>query len=444
MHVSCAASLWWSQPHHQWTFDPTRVRLDEAQGIATNSKSSGIMSTTITLSMSRRFSFRKQILSGGALAFAGLLAMTGCPSKEGDTPSGADAGSTGGSGGVAFTNPPSSDGRGVWVGMIGTVASVYDSGLLRINPDTYAVEAKWDSSQLPTATTPEGLPEIDTPRTLVACGDALWIGNLSRTVTRVDIRENRVTDSLVLTRGMDIGACFGDALWGFHINGPGPGPGLNRVDMATRKETADVPVTTHITALVGRGNELWVGNYFSISERNVVTGEETGRGISLVEVQVPGEADERPMMTLGMASDGVSLWALGSSEKNDVSESLLVRVDVTTGAKTQVVKLGGETLSDNQVILGDVPAVAAAGGRIWAVNRATKTLLGFDMATGKQIATIPTGKGPSDIAIGFGKVWVSNREDTTLLVVDEKTAAVLQTIALSPFRSPFQLAITGN
>ncbi len=52
----------------------------------------------------------------------------------------------------------------------------------------------------------------------------------------------------------------------------------------------------------------------------------------------------------------------------------------------------------------------------------------IDAATGRATRTIPVGKRPSGIAIGFGSVWVANRESGTVSRIDPQTNRVVATI----------------
>ncbi|HEU4412114.1 MAG TPA: hypothetical protein VFS43_43130 [Polyangiaceae bacterium] len=361
----------------------------------------------------------------------------------GGTGGGAGQGAAGSAGQGAHVNPSSADSRGVWVSMRGEFFGTRGSGLHRVNPDTYALEAWFDSAAVPAA----GVDSLPVPaESVVGCGGALWVGHFTEEYySRIDLIENRVSDTVPISTTAFRSACAGGAVWAYGLgNGDGEGYLFTRLDPATKAETAAFPIMVAPSALVAHGGSLWTGTIVGIAERDLTTGAETGKTVSLVDIQVPGEASTRTMATLGLVSDGPSLWAVGTADdENSNPEAFIVRIDTAAAAQAEVVKVSSEGVSDIGILLGEAPPVAAAAGKIWVLNSAAATVTVFDAQTGAQLGQATTGAGPAGIALGFGRAWVANG-DGSLTVVDQATFGVVQTVALPRGVEPRGVAITGE
>jgi YVTN family beta-propeller protein len=65
---------------------------------------------------------------------------------------------------------------------------------------------------------------------------------------------------------------------------------------------------------------------------------------------------------------------------------------------------------------------------VWATDTVEDVAWRVNAATGRATRTIPVGKRPSGIAIGFGSVWVANRESGTVSRIDPEANRVVATI----------------
>src|SRR5438034_6622882 len=95
------------------------------------------------------------------------------------------------------------------------------------------------------------------------------------------------------------------------------------------------------------------------------------------------------------------------------------------------------------------PASLGAGpiGSLVASNMSDNTATVLDAATGRVLATLPTGEGPHEVAISHDGRWalVSNygvrgRPGASLTVIDIVRLVVSQTIELGAYQRPHGLA----
>ena len=90
-----------------------------------------------------------------------------------------------------------------------------------------------------------------------------------------------------------------------------------------------------------------------------------------------------------------------------------------------------------------VPGVA---GTLVVTNKRPSTLTILDVASGRTLATLPTGTGPHEVALSRdGRTAVvtdygGRPAGTTLTVVDVPTARVTRTVSLGEYRAPHGLA----
>jgi YVTN family beta-propeller protein len=65
-----------------------------------------------------------------------------------------------------------------------------------------------------------------------------------------------------------------------------------------------------------------------------------------------------------------------------------------------------------------------------------------DVATGRLLAPVHVGRGPSGIAAGAGAIWVANTLDMTLSRLDPATRRVVATIGVDD--APRGVAVKGG
>ena len=179
-------------------------------------------------------------------------------------------------------------------------------------------------------------------------------------------------------------------------------------------------------------------------------------GAPRASVKMPG-----PTCTAMDAGYG-SLWAAACSGDS----SSVVRIDPSTGAVTDRVRIAGEVVGEGSVassegsvwivtaspdrtlvridprtahVVAETPlppgvaAVRAGLGVVWATDPDMGELLRLDPETGEIVATIEVGAGARFFAVGAGAVWVQNNGDGTVSRVDPTTDEVVATIVVDDF-----------
>ena len=84
-------------------------------------------------------------------------------------------------------------------------------------------------------------------------------------------------------------------------------------------------------------------------------------------------------------------------------------------------------------VIGTIPVpntgnVVSFAGSLWVTDNQTATLSRIDPTTKRVIASIPVGKGGTQLTGGAGSVWVANSDDSTVSRVDPATNSVVATI----------------
>ena len=95
----------------------------------------------------------------------------------------------------------------------------------------------------------------------------------------------------------------------------------------------------------------------------------------------------------------------------------------------------------------DVSHMVAAspdGKRAWVTSIAAGGVTAIDLASGKVVGDVATGKGAEGVAVSPDgrEVWVTNREANTISVVDAATAKVVSTIQAGEF--PIRVKFTPD
>ncbi len=99
------------------------------------------------------------------------------------------------------------------------------------------------------------------------------------------------------------------------------------------------------------------------------------------------------------------------------------------------------------IVLLSPAAIGASGGTLVVLNKAEATASLIDVASGKVVATIPTGEGPHEVDVSpSGRLALvtdygtRNAPGKTLTVIDIPAARVLRTIDLGEYRRPHGVA----
>jgi YVTN family beta-propeller protein len=145
---------------------------------------------------------------------------------------------------------------------------------------------------------------------------------------------------------------------------------------------------------VGFGS-AWVGCYPQATVQRVDL--RTGR----VQATVPLEG----LRVWAVAAGEGSVWAVGR-----YGGGAVYRIDPRRNRVAGITSIDGEAFG-----------VWVASGAVWVSDDVGNSVVRLDPRTGKPVATIPTGDGPSDL-VGDGKrVWVVNHRDGSIVRIDVAT-----------------------
>ena len=131
------------------------------------------------------------------------------------------------------------------------------------------------------------------------------------------------------------------------------------------------------------------------------------------------------------AAHGVAL-AGGHGFVSDGDRNAVIEFDLATGRVLRTIATGKKPDS----ILFD-----PASGKIWAFNGDSEEVSVIDPATGTVVKTIKLPHGPEfSQTDGKGKVWVNMEEGNAIAVMDARTMTLTGTIALTGCEGPAPLA----
>ena len=133
----------------------------------------------------------------------------------------------------------------------------------------------------------------------------------------------------------------------------------------------------------------------------------------LVEVLPIGPAGQ----DAGIATSADSVWMVTDTKGS------LVRIDPATGKSRQTVHLPAGSYN-----------LQHRDGILYATQVEGATLTIVDAATGKVLASVPTGLHPRFLTIGGGYVWTLNQGDGTMTRISVKTRQAVGSIALGTTR----------
>ena len=87
--------------------------------------------------------------------------------------------------------------------------------------------------------------------------------------------------------------------------------------------------------------------------------------------------------------------------------------------------------------------VAVGEDAVWTVAGSGSWIARLNPRTGRAVATIPVGNGPSSIVIGAGGVWVGDSGDGTVSRIDPRTNKVVATIPVGQSVSAIAVGAGG-
>ena len=109
----------------------------------------------------------------------------------------------------------------------------------------------------------------------------------------------------------------------------------------------------------------------------------------------------------------------------------MVRIDPTTGKQVAPIHVGnGPT------------GIAFGHGAAWVANSLDGTVSRIDPDTNSVTATVPTGNGPDAVAVDARGIWVSNQFDGNVVRIDPGRNQVAQRVSVGS--RPLGLAMSGD
>jgi streptogramin lyase len=191
-----------------------------------------------------------------------------------------------------------------------------------------------------------------------------------------------------------------------------------------------IPLDADTWQVVATATRVWVQ-----------TGDLGMTGIDSATGEVVAEVSGVAWMLL----EGDDLWV------QDTEEEVLLRLDPTTGAERERFEdiagtyfaKDGDTIwtpGEGSVVIrqdlatgrdvASIPVpegpkqVAIAAGSVWVICDDAGLLARIDPETNEVVDTTEVGRGPVEVKVGFGSLWVRNR-DFELVRVDPETGEIL-------------------
>ena len=128
----------------------------------------------------------------------------------------------------------------------------------------------------------------------------------------------------------------------------------------------------------------------------------------------------------GLLVEGDSLWVASSADRT------LLHLDARTG-----LPISGDAIS----VDAGAGGLIHAQGSLWVANKSALSVTRVDPRSGRVLATIPVGDGPSSLAATRDAIWTSNEYDGTVSRIDPATNRA-HTYAMGA--SPRGLAVAGR
>jgi YVTN family beta-propeller protein len=231
---------------------------------------------------------------------------------------------------------------------------------------------------------------------------------------------------------------FGDGQSGGRSAVPAVGNSLAVIDARSGRLVADTGVGATPTDVAAAEGAYWVTNadghtvsrvdartnavLQTIRVGNGPSGIATGAGAVWAVNSLDGTvsridpATNTVVQDIGVGSQPLGIvYAAGSVWVANTGEGTITRVDLDGGTRTKTLEVAATEL-------------AFGAGTLWASQRAAGRVARIDPATGKQVASIPVGNGPTGIAFGHGALWATNSLDGTVSRIDPATNSVAAAI----------------
>jgi DNA-binding SARP family transcriptional activator len=309
------------------------------------------------------------------------------------------------------------------------LSSIAPNSVGMIDPDTNKLVA-----EIPTGETPKGL---------VAGGDAVWVVNSGEaSVTRIDPARRAVLRTIAIPGRPSDAVAYGGSIWVLHNRGGGlpvdPYAGAVSVseidpnfDSVTR--TIDVPegfANTFEDPIAAGSGAIWVGGVTGVSRIDAKRGTVAPR----LQMHTVADLVVRSGTAWAARTDGtlagidahsdtvldtISISAASTpAAVAATGKTLWVAVQPVAGPGPQFSEVSGEgalfrvDARDKEVVsilrVGKHP-VAVASGRnaVWVADAEGREVLRIDPTTNDVVARIPVGARPTSIAVGVDSVWVT-------------------------------------
>jgi len=257
-------------------------------------------------------------------------------------------------------------------------------------------------------------PVGDSPRALLALGDAIWVANgnddtIARLVaTGCDESPDpcgQAMDSFNVAR-LPVGlASDGTWLWvasAFTRT-------LTQLDPSDGREVAQHPLTNVPTALIYTDGFLWTANEFAGSLTKIAAD-------GAVVGEFPAESAPRALL-----SDGASLWVASEQDDN------VARLDSGSG----------EVLATFPVAGGPV-ALEFDGSELWVALSDSGEVVTLDRLNGSIVKRVTIGGRPVALLFEGETLWVADQIGNSVIGLDVATASKRTTLSVDG--GPFALS----
>jgi YVTN family beta-propeller protein len=252
------------------------------------------------------------------------------------------------------------------------------------------------------------------PDALVYGFGSLWVANSGEnTVMRINPKTREVIGTFEVGANPDAIALSAQNVWVAN----GSDGTVTEIDAATSRVVVPrIPVGALPAAVAVGPNGVWVAN----------SGDDN---LSLIDidsarvVKTGVSAGDDPD---GLLVDGDSLWVASSADRT------LLQLDARTG-----LPISGHVIS----VDAGAGGLIHAQGSLWVANKSALSVTRVDPRSGRALATIPVGDGPSSLAATRDAIWTSNEYDGTVSRIDPASNRV-HTYAIGA--SPRGLTVAGR
>ena len=240
---------------------------------------------------------------------------------------------------------------------------------------------------------------------LAASSDSVWVGE-SRRVLRIDPATSAIR-GIVQTR--DVGDAMAAVGFGAVWESDFGRNVVYRIDVATMKVVATIPVGESPEGVAVTATAVWVANHHGGTVSRI--DPTMNRVTATVKVAPSGDNGPYPI-----AANAADAWVFVPNLNGDVG------IDAATNTVIGTLPLNGPPASD--------------GTQIWIASfdgMALSSAVRIDPASGKVVATTPIDvnqPGLSGAAVGLGSVWVTTAAG--LYRIDERTARMIGRLPCDP------------